>query len=128
MDRRLVIARARLALELHDRPPGPVNIDSIALATLRESVPLELPAEEMHAEAGFMHLAGYAAAYYTYPWSQVIAADLASRFEANPLDPEVGREFRRAILEGGRAVPVEKKIEAFLGRPFRLDAWVKSIP
>jgi thimet oligopeptidase len=119
--------RSRMSLELHDQRSARVNIDSIVRATYRATLPFEFPDDEVHPEASFMHLSGYASAYYTYPWSQVIAADLVSRFGSNPLDPRVGREFRRAILEAGRSKPSARQIEAFLGRPFQTTAWAKSI-
>ena len=41
------------------------------------------PTSEM--QAAFGHLDGYGAAYYTYGWSRVIAADMFSRFKAEGL-------------------------------------------
>jgi thimet oligopeptidase len=119
--------RSRMSLELHDQRSMRVNIDSIVRATYHATLPFEFPTDEVHPEASFMHLSGYASAYYTYPWSQVIAADLVSRFGSNPLDPSIGRQFRRTILEGGRSKPSARQIEAFLGRPFQTTAWAKSI-
>jgi len=127
IDNKGLIWRSRMSLELHDQRSVRVNMDSIVRATFRASLPFELPNDDIHPEASFMHLSGYASAYYTYPWSQVIAADLVSRFGSNPLDPRIGREFRRMILEGGRSKPAAKQIEAFLGRPFQTTAWARSI-
>ncbi len=126
-DIKALLWRSRMSLELHDQRNVRVNIDSIVRATYGATLPFELPTAEIHPDASFMHLSGYASAYYTYPWSQVIAADLVSRFGPNPLDPSIGREFRRTILEGGRSKPAAQQIEAFLGRPFQITAWAKSI-
>lgn len=127
LDNKALLWRSRMSLDLHDQRSVRVNIDSVVRATFRGSLPFELPTDEIHPEASFMHLSGYASAYYTYPWSQVIAADLASRFGSNPLDPRIGREFRLTIFEGGRSKPAAKQIEAFLGRPFDTTAWAKLI-
>jgi thimet oligopeptidase len=126
-DIKALLWRSRMSLELHDQRSVRVNIDSIVRATYRATLPFEFPTGEVHPEASFMHLSGYASAYYTYPWSQVIAADLVSRFGSNPLDPAIGREFRRTILEGGRSKTSGQQVEAFLGRPFQITAWATSI-
>jgi thimet oligopeptidase len=68
--------------------------------------------------------AGYAAAYYTYAWSEVIAKDLFTRFDENNLmERGVARQYREKILERGGIKPAAELIADFLGRPFNLKAY-----
>lgn len=67
--------------------------------------------------AGFGHIAGgYAAGYYGYLWSYVVALDLRTAFAKGRLDPGVGARYRQTILAQGRQVPPAEIIRAFLGR------------
>ena len=72
------------------------------------------PLPGLHPYAGFGHLTGYGACYYTYQWSLVIARDLLSGFGDELMDPDVGaalpardpRAGRQPRREGsGRGVP-----------------------
>jgi thimet oligopeptidase len=75
-------------------------------------------------QASFNHLNGYAAYYYTYMWSLVIAKDLFSRFDRRDmLAPEPALRYRRLILEPGGSAPAAHLVEGFLGRPFSFEAW-----
>jgi len=67
--------------------------------------------------AGFGHVAGgYAAGYYGYLWSLVVAMDLRTAFEADHLDPAVGRRYRNTILANGGQQPPQELVKEFLGR------------
>ena len=60
---------------------------------------------------------GYAAALYTYKWSEMLAADAMSRFrKEGVLNPATGAEYRRCILDRGSSVPAMQQIRDFLGR------------
>jgi hypothetical protein len=76
-----------------------------------------------HSYAGFGHLTGYGACYYTYQWSLVIARDLLSGFDGNLMDAEAATRYRREILEPGGRRDATDLVEAFLGRPYRFDAY-----
>jgi thimet oligopeptidase len=67
--------------------------------------------------ASFTHLASnYAAGYYGYMWSQVLALDMLSAFKGNLLDAKVGARYRDTILsQGGQREPRDM-VRAFLGR------------
>lgn len=79
---------------------------------------------DTHFYASFGHLGGYSSAYYTYAWSQVIAKDLFSAFDADNLfDPEVAARYRDSILAPGGSRDAADLVEDFLGRPYTFDAY-----
>ncbi len=78
--------------------------------------------------ANFTHLMdGYAAGYYGYMWSEVLALDMLSGFHGKLMNPVDGRRYRTDILENGGQVPPERMIEKFLGRKPSSDAFFKEI-
>jgi thimet oligopeptidase len=78
--------------------------------------------------AGFGHLmGGYAAGYYGYMWSEVMALDMLSAFEGKLMDPATGQRYRRLILSRGGEVPPQQMVEDFLGRKPDADAFFKEI-
>jgi thimet oligopeptidase len=94
---------------------------------LEEQSPLGHVAETRF-PARFAHVAGhYAAAYYGYMWSEVIALDLLSAFGDNLMDPEVGRRFREQVLSRGGERPAMEIVQEFLGRPVSRDAFFREI-
>jgi hypothetical protein len=68
--------------------------------------------------ASFAHVAGsgYAAGYYGYMWSEVIALDMLSAFEGHMLDPAVGARYRGTILAQGGQEEEMDMVRKFLGR------------
>jgi len=65
----------------------------------------------------FGHIAGgYAAGYYGYMWSEVLALDMLSAFGGNIMNPKVGHRFRDLILANGGQVPAQVLVRKFLGR------------
>lgn len=79
--------------------------------------------------AGFGHMAhGYDAGYYGYLWSKVYAEDMFTRFQkAGPLNPKVGMDYRRWILEKGSSEEEIDLVRGFLGRKPNNKAFIKSI-
>lgn len=60
---------------------------------------------------------GYAAAIYTYKWSEMLAADAMDRFsQEGVLNPATGAHYRRCILDRGSSVPAMQQMRDFLGR------------
>jgi oligopeptidase A len=95
-----VLARARDVLDEHAAAPLPPDYGMIASFS--------------HL---FAHPVGYAAAYYSYKWAEVLDADAFTRFRDEGLfSREVGRQFRDAILaRGDSRDPLELYI-GFMGR------------
>lgn len=78
--------------------------------------------------AQFSHIAsGYAAGYYGYLWSLVVAMDLRTAFAADRLDPAVGRRYRATVLSNGGQVAPEELVQQFLGRPTNNQAFFKFL-
>jgi thimet oligopeptidase len=78
--------------------------------------------------AAFGHvMGGYAAGYYGYMWSEVMALDMRSAYGRNVMDTRVGARYRKLILEsGGQRAPGEL-VEAFLGRKPTTEAFFREI-
>lgn len=116
---RTQLGHARVSYQLHkDRPAD------LAAATdhwYAVSTPVEHLAGT-HSYAAFGHLTEYGSCYYTYQWSLVIARDLLTGF-AGLMDPASAARYRREILEPGGRRDAADLVEAFLGRPFTVDAY-----
>ena len=59
---------------------------------------------------------GYAAGYYSYLWSEVLAANCAEYFAAHgALNPAVGQAFRTKVLSRGNTDDLMKMFTDFTG-------------
>lgn len=59
---------------------------------------------------------GYAAGYYSYLWSEVLAANVADYFKAHgSLDPAVGQAFRDKVLSRGNTGDLMQMFGSFTG-------------
>lgn len=78
--------------------------------------------------AGFAHIAGgYAAGYYSYLWSDVVAHDLRTAFAADKLDAAVGRRYRHSVLANGGQRPPQDIVREFLGRDTNSKAFFEYL-
>jgi thimet oligopeptidase len=79
--------------------------------------------------ASFGHvMGGYDAGYYGYLWSKVFGDDMYSRFQAEGvLNPAVGRDYRRAILEQGGSKDADDLLVEFLGRQPNNEAFLANM-
>jgi thimet oligopeptidase len=78
--------------------------------------------------AGFSHVAGgYAAGYYGYLWSEVVAADMRTAFGNDKLSAAVGRRYRDTILANGGQRPPREIVRDFLGREFNGKAFFEEL-
>jgi peptidyl-dipeptidase Dcp len=59
---------------------------------------------------------GYAAGYYSYLWTEVLAVNIADIFAARgPLAPETGQEFRDKVLSRGNTLDLMQIFTDFTG-------------
>ena len=78
--------------------------------------------------ANFGHIAsGYAAGYYGYLWSNVIALDLRTAFGTDRLDPAIGARYRGTVLANGRQFPPQRLLRDFLGRETDSKAFFEDL-
>jgi len=123
------MALADLSLSLHDRDPTDFEIDELVEA-IDDRYRLFGKAEGAHYFAAFTHLsnAPYAASYYLYMWSLVIADDMFSRFQAEGLrNRETSFAYRDRVLAKGGSRPAADSVADFLGRPYNFDAFEKRL-
>ncbi len=109
---------ANLDLELHRAWRGEVPVMDFAARALRPFVPSDRFVER-HILPSFAHLfgGGYASAYYSYIWSEMLEADAFSRFaEEGVLNPATGRAFRDRVLSQGDRRDPEELFRDFMGR------------
>ncbi|HET6586009.1 MAG TPA: M3 family metallopeptidase, partial [Nannocystaceae bacterium] len=109
-------------LTLHTAWDEQDNADVVGVARriMQRYSPTALPPEYAMI-AGFGHLfahpVGYAAAYYSYKWAEVLDADAFDRFLQEGLfSRTVGDSFRRNILEQGDTRDPAELYRAFRGR------------
>ena len=115
---------ARYDLALHGREV----LEPMALWTRMEGeTPLGTVAGTLF-PAGFEHIAsGYAAGYYSYLWSQVVADDLRTAFAADRLDARVGQRYRQTVLQNGGQFAPADLVQRFLGRPSDSRAFFEAL-
>lgn len=78
--------------------------------------------------AGFGHLVGYDAGYYSYLWALVYACDAFSEFKKKGItNPSIGMRWRKEVLEKGSSDDEVKLIENFLGRKSNQKAFLEEI-
>jgi oligopeptidase A len=116
-------------LHLHMRYAPEADGDVIAFAQgVLERFAIRPEFAHDHFITGFQHIfsSGYAAGYYSYLWSEVLDADVFTRFaERGLFDRETGREYVRHILSQGDARDPQELFRAFMGREPDLGALLR---
>ncbi len=103
--------------------PAPADLGEAA-RTAQAKYDLIPPAPYSQFQDAFSHLGGYAAAYYTYRWSVVMADDMYTEFEKKGLrDPATATRYRNLVLARGGSKPAAELVEEFLGRPISIEAY-----
>lgn len=78
--------------------------------------------------AGFAHVVGgYAAGYYGYLWSEVVARDMRTAFAADRLSAVTGARYRTAVLAQGGQQPPADLVTRFLGRESNAEAFYNHL-
>jgi thimet oligopeptidase len=118
-----------LDMTYHDKYDPNGNVSTTELVKkLQNEITLYKFQEDTHFEAGFGHLNGYAAGYYSYLWALVFAEDMFSVFEKNGiLNQEMGLKLRKIVLERGSTIDEMEIVKEFLGREPNDEAFLKSI-
>jgi len=105
-------------LDIHSQPSGGSDVRDIERATLhRIGMPDAIGIR--HRLPHFTHIfdGGYAAAYYSYLWSEVLDADAFAAFEdAGLFNPVMAGRFRQEILARGDTREAMASFVAFRGR------------
>jgi peptidyl-dipeptidase Dcp len=113
------LAAAILDMELHTRPDSAVDVTAFERDQLaRIGMPREIALR--HRLPHFDHLFGsdaYSAGYYSYLWSDVMAADTWQAFvDAGPWDKALAARMRTHILSNGNTTDRAEAYRRFRGR------------
>jgi peptidyl-dipeptidase Dcp len=122
---------AMVDIDLHSLPEAK-GLDVAGFerdALVRIGMPDEIAMR--HRLPHFQHLfsgGGYAAAYYSYLWSEVLDADAFLAFEetGNAFDPETAQRLRDYIYSAGNLRDPAEAYKAFRGRLPTVDALLKK--
>jgi len=122
---------ALVDLDLHGLA-DPAGLD-VTEFEQRDLAALQMPAEIVmrHRLPHFQHLfsgGGYAAAYYSYMWSEVLDADAFEAFEetGDVFDAETAKRLREFIYGAGNLRDPAEAYKAFRGRLPAVDALLKK--
>ena len=124
---------ALLDLDLHAKPlseiEGGLDVDTYERAALQR---IDMPKEIVmrHRLSHFQHLfaGGYASAYYSYMWSEVMDADAFDAFkEAGDIfDAETAARLKEYIYSAGNRRDPDEAYIAYRGRAPKIDALLKG--
>jgi peptidyl-dipeptidase Dcp len=124
------LASALLDMKVHLAGPRPIDPDAFERETLEA---LGMPPEIVmrHRTPQFTHVfsgEGYAAGYYSYLWSDVLAADAWEAFTeaGGPWDPAVAKRLRESVFSVGNTIDPADGYRAFRGRDARIDALMRK--
>ncbi len=118
---------ASVSLNYYNRDPATFELLPMLKELQEKYSPYEF-LDGTHMFANFGHLFGYSAIYYTYMWSQVIALDMFSRFEAEGIrNTDTAKSYREKVLGPGGSRDAADLVEDFLGRPYGFEAFAHRL-
>ena len=89
---------------------------------------VDLPEKDTLFPAGFGHLVGYDAGYYSYLWALVYAQDAFSEFEKKGIfNKDLGMKWRKEVLEKGSSEDELQLVKNFLGRKPSDKAFLREL-
>lgn len=123
------VAAALLDMEWHSLPASApkqdiVKFEQAALKKHNVDVSYIPP---RYKSAYFNHsMGGYAAGYYAYMWSEILAADAYAYVQTQGgLNREIGQKYRKNILEVGNTRDLMESYKAFRGQEPTTEALLK---
>jgi peptidyl-dipeptidase Dcp len=124
------LASALVDMRLHLAGARPIDPDAFEKETLAA---LGMPSEIVmrHRTPQFTHVfsgEGYAAGYYSYLWSDVLAADAWEAFTeaGGPWDAAVAKRLRENVFSAGNTVDPADAYRAFRGRDARSSGLMRK--
>ncbi|MEQ9325289.1 MAG: M3 family metallopeptidase [Polyangiaceae bacterium] len=124
------LAAALVDMQLHTDPTGKVDADTFEKQMTQQiGMPKEIVLR--HRLPQFNHLFtsdAYSAGYYSYLWSDVMAADAWMAFEEknDPWHEETANKFITFILATGDAIDRNEAYRKFRGRDPKVEALLKN--
>ncbi len=101
-----------------DQVPSAEQAAQFEAEALRQVGLLNSQIPPRYSTSYFNHIwsSGYAAGYYSYLWTEVLAVNIANVFaQRGPLDPAVGQDFRDKVLSRGNTLPLMQLFTDFTG-------------
>jgi peptidyl-dipeptidase Dcp len=124
------LASALVDMKLHLAGARPIDPGAFERETLAA---LGMPPEIVmrHRTPQFTHVfdgEGYAAGYYSYLWSDVLAADAWEAFgeAGGPWDEAVAKRLRESVFSVGNTMDPADGYRAFRGRDAKIDALMRK--
>jgi peptidyl-dipeptidase Dcp len=125
------VASALVDLEFHSQPaPGDIDSTAFEKAALAE---IGMPDEIVmrHRPPHFSHIfagGGYASAYYSYMWSEVLDADAFEAFKetGDVFDPATAKRLHDMVYAAGNSRDPADAYKAFRGRLPNADALLRK--
>lgn len=111
---------AKMDLELHRHYDFQLPLDQFIANVIADyTIPYRTPHISIIRHFGhlFSDSVGYAAAYYSYKWAEVLDADGFTRFQKEGIfNTKTANDFRQKVLEKGNSRPADELYRDFMGR------------
>lgn len=122
------VVQSRQSLRLHDADPAGHDARTVAREVAdKESRFEQLDGSNWPVNWEHMGSEAYAAAYGTYLWSNVIAADIRTGFSNGLMDTADAHRYRDLVLAPGGNIPAADAVANFLGRPYNANAFKERL-